>query len=390
MDSTRAHWICCQLGAREHYSIPRALHSRGLLGHLVTDAWVPPSFPAIPGMQRLADRYHPELGTAGVKGFTADLLGFEALHRLRKTDAWRRILARNRWFQRRAIAHLQRYKPSSPPILFSYSYAALDLARFAKQRRWPFVLGQIDPGRKAEQRWQPFPEGYWESWLEECQIADRIIVNSPWSAQWLEAEGIPSEKLVVLPLVLEPDEAAEGFHRQYPEQFSPNRPLRVLFLGQAIARKGIQELLHAARLLAEQPIQFTLVGAVDPALAAAHRAPNLHWVGAVPRSATATYYQQADVFLFPTHSDGFGLTQLEAQTWQLPVIASRYCGAVVQDQVNGLVLAEVSGEAIAQALLTCLHHPSLLSQFAARSGVAPQFRMAHLSQSLYHLSTELT
>ena len=36
-------WICCQLGAREHYAIPRALSRVGILEALVTDAWVPPT-----------------------------------------------------------------------------------------------------------------------------------------------------------------------------------------------------------------------------------------------------------------------------------------------------------------------------------------------------------
>ncbi|MGH9883066.1 MAG: glycosyltransferase family 4 protein, partial [Pyrinomonadaceae bacterium] len=38
-------WLCSQLGAREHYAIPRALFRQGLLDHLLTDAWVPPSSP---------------------------------------------------------------------------------------------------------------------------------------------------------------------------------------------------------------------------------------------------------------------------------------------------------------------------------------------------------
>jgi len=29
-------WVCCQLGAREHYAIPRALFRTGMLGCLVT------------------------------------------------------------------------------------------------------------------------------------------------------------------------------------------------------------------------------------------------------------------------------------------------------------------------------------------------------------------
>ncbi len=34
-------WICCQLGAREHFAVPRALHRDGKLAQLVTDAWAP-------------------------------------------------------------------------------------------------------------------------------------------------------------------------------------------------------------------------------------------------------------------------------------------------------------------------------------------------------------
>ena len=59
--------------------------------------------------------------------------------------------------------------------------------------------------------------------------------------------------------------------------------------------------------------------------------PQVRWAGTVSREDTARYYRDADVFLFPTYSDGFGLTQLEAQAWKLPIIASVFCGAVVED-----------------------------------------------------------
>ena len=57
---------------------------------------------------------------------------------------------------------------------------------------------------------------------------------------------------------------------------------------------------------------------------------NVRWVGPIARGEVAKWYREADVFMFPTHSDGFGLTQLEAQAWKLPVIASPFCGEVVQ------------------------------------------------------------
>lgn len=86
--------------------------------------------------------------------------------------------------------------------------------------------------------------------------------------------------------------------------------------------------------------------------------------------------------MFPSHSDGFGLTQLESQSWKLPVIASRNCGEVVQDGVNGLVLTEVSGEKIAATLLKLLRAPEDLQRMSDQSAVPEQCSLASLSSAL--------
>ena len=74
-------WICCQLGAREHYAIPRALSRLGTLDWLITDAWVPPSsiLAKIVGERRsqIGDRWHEELKRASVTSFNWSLIAFE-------------------------------------------------------------------------------------------------------------------------------------------------------------------------------------------------------------------------------------------------------------------------------------------------------------------------
>ncbi|MDP8963805.1 MAG: glycosyltransferase family 4 protein, partial [Cyanobacteriota bacterium] len=234
--------------------------------------------------------------------------------------------------------------------------------------------------------WQPAPPHYWVNWQEECSLADRIVVNSLWSSQALEQAGIAANKLDIIPLAYEPPEQAHDFVRTYPAAFSAERPLRVLFLGQVILRKGIAALLEAAQTLRNQPIEFWLVGSQGIARPSqTQQQERVRWMGSVPRSATAKYYQQADVFLFPTLSDGFGLTQLEAQAWKLPVIASRFCGAVVKDRVSGLILQEVTGEAIANALQFCLQNPRQLEAFARESTKASFFSLSQLQQYLQAL-----
>jgi glycosyltransferase involved in cell wall biosynthesis len=400
-------WICCQLGAREHYAIPRALHQSGQLAQLITDAWVPPQSPLnrLPpsALRSLRDRHHPDLSSTPVQAFTPSLLQFEATQKLQKTADWDRMIARNRWFQARTIQHLEASQCIPHPTLFTYSYAALELLKYAKSKGWRTILGQIDPGIIEEKividehtkcpdlapHWQPVPSGYWNNWQQECELADRILVNSRWSADLLEKAGVNPEKIKIVPLVYEA--SSQLFNRTYPAEFSRSRPMRVLFLGQVNLRKGMAAVLDAVRQLESLPIEFWFVGSQQitiPADLADH--PQVRWVGTVPRSQTQPYYQQADVFLFPTLSDGFGLTQLEAQSWRLPLITSRFCGEVVRDQVNGVVLPEVTGEAIAAVLRGFVTAPQRLAELSQGSGQLHQFSIEHLSDQLRAIQLDLS
>ena len=66
-------WSVAQIGAREHYAIPRALHRRGLLGRLYTDAWAGPLLRWVGRgpLRAMASRSHPELPDERVVSFTA-------------------------------------------------------------------------------------------------------------------------------------------------------------------------------------------------------------------------------------------------------------------------------------------------------------------------------
>lgn len=402
-DKTVADWLCCQLGAREHYAIPRALHQTNKLQQLITDTWISPHAPSdlliAKASSRLKDRFHPDLRTAPIRAFTPSLLQFEVTQKLRKTGDWDRMIQRNHWFQQNVLKYLKanahRFSPST--ILFSYSYTALNLFKFAKRQGWTTILGQIDPGPLEEQRvaqeqrryphlepsWSPVSPSYWRTWEQECTLADQIMVNSQWSKQLLIQTDIEPHKIQVVPLVYEAPRAVHGFHRTYPNQFTQERPLKVLFLGIVTLRKGIASLLAAIEHLRESPIEFWFVGSSQITIPACLRQhPRIRWIGAVPRSETHRYYQAADVFIFPTLSDGFGLTQLEARAWQLPLIVSKFCGEVIQDQINGLVLPNVTEAAILQALKNCLNHPEKLRQWSAQAGESQPFELSQLSQRL--------
>jgi len=395
-------WICCQLGAREHYAVPRAINRSGFLSELITDFWLAPGAASSTFKNGFLDRYHSELKNAKVQSDNLSVAAFELKSRLSGNNGWRLIQRRNARFQNFALAELTRIASligDRHITLFAYSYAAAKLFKFAKERSWTTVLGQIDPG-PVEQRlvgrlheaadlldaWKPAPAEYWDDWRVECELADQIIVNSDWSRTALLDEGVSSDKVSVIPLAFEPDAETINFSRQYPTAFTKRRPLRVLFLGQVNLRKGILDLLAAAEKLVQEPIEFCFVGPVQLEVPSVYRASSsIKWVGISPRSEVAKHYKMADVFVFPSHSDGFGLTQLEAQSWKLPVVTSSYCGEVIHDGVNGLVLAEVTADEIAGSLLRLLHDPQGLQKMAEQSGVPERCRLAALSSSLLNI-----
>jgi len=401
-------WIVSQIGAREHYAIPRALHQAGVLGTLTTDFWVSPgsALSRLPVGTRLRDRFHPDLSGASVFAPNFRMLAFEAKRRLRPATPWDTIIARNTRYQQLALRHLsnlydtpgtkdelaqlidgaqrnqqQRTKNEEPtPTLFSYSYAAHDLFLFAKQRGWKTVLGQIDPGPEEERlvaaehkryahlksSWKPAPTAYWDNWRREIELADRIVVNSEWSRQCLHQEGVPIEKMEIIPLVYSGSatsatsansQRAQSSGERRTRDYEQRTDLRILFLGQINLRKGIGRLLDAMRLLNSEPITLTLAGSTEIDPSAWADLPKVKWIGPVPRSAVSQAYRAADVFILPTLSDGYALTQLEALSRGLPVIASNFCGSAVIHGENGWILDDLEPRTLANAILCASRHP---------------------------------
>jgi glycosyltransferase involved in cell wall biosynthesis len=305
---------------------------------------------------------------------------------------------------------------------------------------------EVDLVKEEEKRWPGWakrsvevPEAYYRRREEEWVVADLVMVNSEWTKAALIRQGVSDDKIVVVPLAYEAgdrgrnllqrmrsngqaskletgrngceetagsatlkgknfdsefsihDSGINSGLRSQVSGFSPKRPLRVLFLGQVILRKGIQYLIEAAMLLKNEAIHFDIVGSIGISDQAVSSAPsNMTFHGPVSRDRTDEFYRSVDLFVLPTLSDGFALTQLEAMAHGLPVIATPNCGEVVTDGVDGLIVPGSDSNALAEAFQLLIQDPEKLRSMSAATGAkVEQFSLSKLADNLTDLERRL-
>ena len=241
---------------------------------------------------------------------------------------------------------------------FAFSTNCLEALELLKDRGIFTIVDQIDPGlveenivlEEAERwpGWEGIPgrisQNYWDRLKAEWAAADLVLVNSNWSRQALVQQGVPLEKIIVIPL------AVDLAKDHVLEPVNPEGPLKVLWLGSVILRKGIQYLVEAARMLEKHGVEFLLAGPLGISEQAIRSfPPNIKVLGRVTRDQLGVYYRQAHLFVLPTLSDGFAVTQLEAMAHGLPVITTPNCGDVVHEGMDGFIVPVRDSQALADA-----------------------------------------
>lgn len=167
----------------------------------------------------------------------------------------------------------------------------------------------------------------------------------------------------------------------------------LLNVGRMTDEKGIPDLLEAFQItrLAMPGTTLVLAG-TGPELGEYQRRcardgiEGVRFLGYIADEELPMWYAMADVFVFPTRSDPWGLVVNEAMAAGLPIVASTAAGAVdemVHEGVNGLLHAPGDVAGLARALTTLVENDKLRREMGAESArIAEGFTPERMAQGI--------
>jgi len=291
---------------------------------------------------------------------------------------WRKRLGKyNVLLNRGLVSALQLASPDTI-VCGGYNYlSSWQALRWAKRNRIPFVLWSESTSSDHRYR-RTLVELLKRKFLENC---DGFVVPGKSARQYLEQLEVPPAKIFTAPNAVDIALFAAAQSRAQPPLAHLRSQLALpdkyfLFVGRLVRAKGVLDLLEAYALLApELRERFSVVFAGNGPMRSELEARALEiypgtvqFAGFVHQEELPIYYSLAECFVFPTHTDPWGLVVNEAMASGLPVICTRVAGCaadLVRD--NGRLISVGNLCELASAMEEIVCDPDLRGRMASES-----------------------
>jgi len=217
------------------------------------------------------------------------------------------------------LTQLRRLKPDVV-VSFELGFRTLLASHFTRRSRLPLIaIGNMSEAIERERGWG-------RRQLRKLLVprVDCFTFNGPSCRRYLESLGINDQRLAHFPYFYDQDKVFQG-----ERSFSNNGPQRLLFSGNLTRRKGIGPLVNALSSWAsrhpQRKLELRVCGA-GPEVGHFQKELPANLVvdlwGACSGEQLATSYGWADICLFPSLADEWGLVPIEAFASGCPVLGS--------------------------------------------------------------------
>jgi glycosyltransferase involved in cell wall biosynthesis len=220
----------------------------------------------------------------------------------------------------------------------------------------------------------------------EARAAELVVANSEFTRNSLVQGGVPADKVVTVPLGFPPVHEGRGDRDRREDG-----PLRLLFVGAVALHKGFHCLQRAFLALNSPHVCLDVYGSVRVNRGALADNEKIRFHGMVSQDRLARAYAEADVLVFPSLCDGYGLAAAEAFSWGVPVICSENAGVVqfVKDGWNGFRVPPSDVSALKDVLKRCLDERARVAGMRdAAFQTAKEWTWGHFREAWYRALKE--
>jgi glycosyltransferase involved in cell wall biosynthesis len=198
--------------------------------------------------------------------------------------------------------------------------------------------------------------------VREYEIADAILCPSRFVRDSFLAQGVPAERLYVVPYGASFDKVAT------PKSGGDDR-FRILYVGQIDIRKGLRYLLEAFAQLRHPAKELWLVGRPthQTGLEGMAIPEGVRFLGTLKGEELLRAYREADVFALPTVEEGLAHVLGEALSFGLPIVTTAQSGGedLFDEGREGYFVPARSPEALADKLQLLADDRDLRARMAA-------------------------
>lgn len=224
-----------------------------------------------------------------------------------------------------------------------------------------------------------------------------VIVNSNYMKRELQSLfGLPFEKINVVPNGININ-MFSGVERDYDfrRQYALDNEKIILFMGRLVYEKGVQHLISAMPKILSGYHDAKLViagkgGMTDELKAQVNSmgiSNKVYFTGYMDSKQVCKMYKCADVSVFPSTYEPFGIVALEAMLSGTPVVVSDIGGLneIVTHGENGMKSYAGNPNSIADSILELLYNPQLSQEVVkkAKNMVKNEYNWAKIAQDTH-------